>query len=48
MAPEKSSLKLIKKITISEDGVEEPAFNQRNTYIQLLNRKTNERIHSHH
>lgn len=41
MAPEKSSLKLTKKIKISEDGLEEPAFNQRKTYVQLLNRKTN-------
>lgn len=42
MVPEESSLKLKKKIEIKEQGIEEPAFNQRNTYIQLLNRKTNE------
>lgn len=42
MSPEKSSLKLVKKIKINEEGLAEPAFNQRSSYIQLLNRQTNE------
>lgn len=41
MAPEKHQLKLTKKIKISEQGIDEPAFNQRNSYVQLLNRKNN-------
>ncbi|MDR8390934.1 hypothetical protein NC796_07285 [Aliifodinibius sp. S!AR15-10] len=40
MAPEKNQLKLKKKIKISEEGIEQPAFNQRDTYVQLLNRET--------
>lgn len=42
MAPEKHKLTLKKKIKISEEGIEEPAFNQRDSYVQLLNRKTNQ------
>lgn len=42
MAPEKNGLKLKKKIVISQRGISEPAFNQRKSYIQLLNRETNE------
>ncbi len=42
MAPEKNSLKLQKKIKINEQGITEPAFNQRDTHVQLLNRKTND------
>jgi len=42
MAPEKSTLKLKKKIAVtdSEQGLQQPAFNQRTSYIQLLNRET--------
>lgn len=42
MAPEKGKLKLKKKLVITEKGLEEPAFNQREQYIQLLNQKTGE------
>ncbi len=42
MAPEKSKLKLKKKLTVKKDGVAEPAFNQRTSHIQLLNQKTGE------
>lgn len=42
MAPEKGKLKLEKKLAITESGLEEPAFNQRQQYIQLLNQKTGE------
>ncbi|MGD8427141.1 MAG: hypothetical protein PVH63_05890 [Balneolaceae bacterium] len=38
MAPDKNKLILKKKIWISEDGVSKPAFNQRISYIQLLDR----------
>ena len=37
MAPEKSTLKLTKKLAVAESGLTKPAFNQRNSYIQLLN-----------
>lgn len=40
MAPEKGKLKLQKKIKITDEGIEKPAFNQRMTHIQLLNRAT--------
>lgn len=42
MSPDKSSLKLEKQIAISEEGISEPAFNQRDPYVQLLNRSTGE------
>ena len=42
MAPEKGTLKLKKKIMIKEGGIAKPAFNQRNPYVQLLNRETGE------
>lgn len=42
MAPEKSTLKLKNKILIKEEGISKPAFNQRNPYVQLLNRETGE------
>lgn len=42
MAPEKGKLKLEKKMKVTEDGVEEPAFNQRMTYIQLINQESDE------
>jgi hypothetical protein len=40
MEPETQSLKLKSKIKISEEGIAEPAFNQREPYIQLVSRKT--------
>lgn len=42
MSPDKSELKLDSKIEIDEDGLEEPAFNQRDTYIELVDRATDE------
>lgn len=42
LAPEKNRLTLQKKIKIDEQGIAEPAFNQRNTHVQLLNQKTND------
>jgi hypothetical protein len=42
MTPEEGELKLKNKLTISESGLEEPAFNQRTSYIQLLNQKSEE------
>jgi len=40
MAPQKGSLKLKKKLSISENGFQKPAFNQRDSYVQLLNRSS--------
>lgn len=37
MTPENSSLKLEKKLEVAENGISQPAFNQRTDYIQLLN-----------
>lgn len=42
MEPEQSKLKLKKKIEISDKGIAEPAFNQRDPYIQLVSRDTGE------
>lgn len=42
MAPEESKLKLKKKILIAEEGISQPAFNQRSPFVQLLNRETGE------
>lgn len=42
MSPEENSLKMEHKIKINEEGISQPAFNQRDPYIQLLNRETNE------
>lgn len=42
MAPEKGSLKLEKQIKINSEGLQDPAFNQRNPYVQLLNKSTGE------
>lgn len=42
LQPEKGKLKLEKRITVSEEGIAEPAFNQRTTHIQLLNQDTEE------
>ncbi|WP_138429630.1 hypothetical protein [Fodinibius saliphilus] len=38
MNPEKGKLTLKKKLSISENGIEKPALNQRASYVQLLNR----------
>ncbi|MDX1587252.1 MAG: hypothetical protein R3222_10920 [Balneolaceae bacterium] len=40
MAPEKSSLKLVRKVKIDEDGIKKPALNQREGYVLLLSRET--------
>lgn len=42
MAPEKSKLKLKKKLNISETGIAQPALNQRSTFIQLVNQSSGE------
>lgn len=42
MTPEKSSLKLVKKLKVAENGISQPAFNQRTSYIQLLNLSSGE------
>ncbi len=40
LAPEKGELRLEETLKISESGLEQPAFNQRSSYIELLNRST--------
>lgn len=42
LAPENSSLKLEKKLEVAENGISQPAFNQRTSYIQLLNLSSGE------
>ncbi|WP_211359343.1 hypothetical protein [Fodinibius salinus] len=42
MEAQKGSLKLKKKLSVSEKGVSRPAFNQRGEYIQLVNLETDE------
>jgi len=42
MAPEQKKLKLIKKVKVNENGLEEPAFNQRAPFIQLLDLSSGE------
>lgn len=42
MSSEEGKLKLKEKHAISEGGLESPAFNQRMSHIQLLNRETGE------
>lgn len=42
MAPEEGKLELVKKLTVSEAGIKQPALNQRNSYVQLLNQATGE------
>lgn len=37
MAPDKGTLKLKKKLEVSESGLDQPALNQRLSHIQLLN-----------
>lgn len=43
MTPEKHKLTLENKIKINEVGIDKPAFNQRDNYVQLVNRTTGER-----
>ncbi|PAU95497.1 hypothetical protein CK503_00070 [Aliifodinibius salipaludis] len=40
MAPEKGKLVLKETLKIGDKAIAEPAFNQRNTHIQLVNRST--------
>ncbi len=40
MTPETGSLKLHKKVHITDNGIDKPAFNQRDPYIQLINQDT--------
>ena len=42
MEPESGSLKLLKKIKVSETGISEPAFNMRDGIVQLVKIETNE------
>lgn len=42
MAPENSKLKLVEKLKVDENGISQPAFNQRTSYIQLLNLSSGE------
>lgn len=43
--PEKSELVLERRIAITETGIENPAFNQRNPYVVLINRDTGMSYH---
>lgn len=40
--PDKSSLRLERRIFISEEGIRRPAFNQREPHIELINRESGE------
>lgn len=40
LQPETGSLKLHKSIQITQDGLNQPAFNQRDPYIQLIDKKS--------
>lgn len=42
MSPEEGELKLQETFPIKEPGIDKPAFNQREGYIQLVNRTTGE------
>ena len=45
MAPEKGKLKLVERLSVSESGesgITQPAFNQRMSYIQLINQESGE------
>lgn len=42
MKPETGSLNLYKTVQITNDGIGDPAFNQRNPYIQLIDQETDE------
>lgn len=39
-APGESVLELVEKVFITENGLSQPAFNQRETYIELIDRNT--------
>lgn len=43
MAPGVNELEFREKFKISETGIDEPAFNQREGFVQLVNRSTGER-----
>ncbi len=43
--PERSKLVLERRIRISENGMENPAFNQRKPYVVLINRDTGRSYH---
>lgn len=45
---DESELKLAKKIEISGDGLGQPAFNQRDTYIELVDRATGQTYNLDH
>lgn len=40
--PGESTLELVEKVLITENGLSQPAFNQRDTYIELIDRGTGE------
>lgn len=40
--PGESVLELVEKLFITENGLSQPAFNQRETYIELIDRNTGE------
>jgi len=40
--PGASTLELVEKILVAENGISEPAFNQRDTYIELIDRNNGE------
>jgi hypothetical protein len=42
MAPDKGKLVLKETLKVTDEGIAKPAFNQRMTHIQLLNRSTGE------
>lgn len=41
-APGASKLELVEKMLVSSNGLSQPAFNQRDTYIELIDRDTGE------
>ncbi|SMO90427.1 hypothetical protein [Fodinibius sediminis] len=43
MSPEEGKLELREQFKIDEKGIEKPAFNQRDNFVQLVNRSTGER-----
>jgi hypothetical protein len=42
MSPEEGELEVVQQIKITEKGIAQPAFNQRDKFIQLLNLETGE------
>lgn len=42
MAPEEGKLEVVQQIKVTENGIAQPAFNQRDEYIQLVNLETGE------